>query len=294
MNEKILSLLPKTGPLASAIPQFLKHLTYEEGAALNTVKSYLFDLNQWNLYLKKQGIKSLTAIEPKNLRLCLEEMADLENSSIQRKIAAFKKFAKYLKKNLIIKQDLTTHLPSPKIKKHLPDVLNEEEMMGFLSNIPQSFWILFLVMYTCGLRISEALNLRPSDIDFERNCIRVLGKGKKTREVPIIGFLARDLQGHILKPQKYVFEKNGKAISARTVQLLTKKTAVLAGIQKNVTPHTLRHSFATHLLANGSDLRSIQTLLGHSSLSTTQIYTNLDYKTLAKEYDKAHPLAKKS
>jgi len=205
---------------------------------------------------------------------------------------------------LILEKKLDSNIaklvPTPKSKKHLPNFLSEEQVFYLINCVendslaPERDKLIFILLYECGLRVSEVCNLKWSQVLFESSQLRVENaKGAKSRVVPLLEATSKRLKSFAdVSASEYVFtNKNKKRLSERSVQLILKKYIQKTGLQGKITPHTLRHTFATHLLSNGANLRVIQELLGHSSLSTTQKYTHLDFKSMALEYDKAHPLA---
>ena len=215
-----------------------------------------------------------------------------------------KVFLNFLKKNSIIESSPFELVKAPKTAQHLPDVLSPEDVEQLLSIKPEDALeirdlAIVELMYSSGLRVSETANIDIDDFEEEMSFLRVLGKGSKTRIVPLGRYAISAIQNWIKERQKYSEESTalfinlkGSRLSVRSIQLRLKRMALKQGLPP-VHPHMLRHSFATHMLESSGDLRTIQELLGHSSLSTTQIYTKLDYQYLVKIYDKAHPRAKK-
>ena len=224
--------------------------------------------------------------------------------SIQRHLSSAKGFFKFLLKNQIIESSPFDLISGPKAAKHLPDVLSPEDveiLMNFKpsNNIEIRDLAIIELMYSSGLRVSETSGVNLNDFEEDMRFLRVLGKGSKTRLVPIGRFAKQAIQNWLIEREKiqlssdalFVNLKGGR-ITTRSIQLRLKRLALKQGLPP-VYPHMLRHSFATHMLESGGDLRTIQELLGHTSLSTTQIYTKLDYQHLVKIYDEAHPKAKK-
>ena len=224
--------------------------------------------------------------------------------SIQRHLSSAKGFFKFLKKNSIIESSPFELVNAPKTPQHLPDVLSPEDVEQLLSLKPVDVLeirdlAIVELMYSSGLRVSETANIDLNDFEEEMSFLRVLGKGSKTRIVPLGRYAINAIQNWIKEREKYsekskalFINLKGSRLSVRSIQLRLKRLALKQGLPP-VHPHMLRHSFATHMLESSGDLRTIQELLGHSSLSTTQIYTKLDYQYLVKIYDKAHPRAKK-
>ena len=231
----------------------------------------------------------------------------LEKSSISRELSSLKSFFNWLIRNKIIKNTAISIISSPKQNKILPKALEVDDTFNVL-DIAQDFakseWqglrdvAILTILYGCGLRISEALSLNFGDID-HNNFLKIKGKGNKERLVPVLPVIREKINAyleacpyHIKQGEALFLGARGERISPRIVQRTLEKIRGYLGLSDNLTPHALRHSFATHLLANGTDLRTLQELLGHASLSTTQRYTDVQIETLKKEYHKAHPLEK--
>ena len=286
------------------IANYLEYLDKIRGLSKNTTLSYKRDLEKFGSFLLKQKISTYEEI---NSDICSRWIGDLylneiDAKSIQRHISSLKGFFSFLIKNNIVINSPMSNIVSPKATKKLPNVLSPEEieiLVSFSPKSTQDFRDIAIIelIYSSGLRVSEATNVKLDDFEDNRNFLRVLGKGSKTRLVPV-GQYANDAisawlekRNSIHSESKYLFlNLRGKKISTRSVQERIRKISVIQGLPP-VNPHMLRHSFATHLLESSGDLRSIQELLGHSSLSTTQIYTKLDYQHLMSVYEKAHPRA---
>ena len=286
------------------IANYLEYLDKIRGLSKNTTLSYKRDLEKFGSFLLKEKISTYEEI---NSDTCSRWIGDLylneiDAKSIQRHISSLKGFFSFLIKNNIVINSPMSNIVSPKATKKLPNVLSPEEIEILVSFSPkgtQDFRDIAIIelIYSSGLRVSEATNVKLEDFEDNRNFLRVLGKGSKTRLVPV-GQYANDAisawlekRNSIHSESKYLFlNLRGKKISTRSVQERIRKISVIQGLPP-VNPHMLRHSFATHLLESSGDLRSIQELLGHSSLSTTQIYTKLDYQHLMSVYEKAHPRA---
>lgn len=286
------------------IANYLEYLDKIRGLSKNTTLSYKRDLEKFGSFLLKEKISTYEEI---NSDTCSRWIGDLylneiDAKSIQRHISSLKGFFSFLIKNNIVINSPMSNIVSPKATKKLPNVLSPEEieiLVSFSPKSTQDFRDIAIIelIYSSGLRVSEATNVKLDDFEDNRNFLRVLGKGSKTRLVPV-GHYANDAisawlekRNSIHSESKYLFlNLRGKKISTRSVQERIRKISVIQGLPP-VNPHMLRHSFATHLLESSGDLRSIQELLGHSSLSTTQIYTKLDYQHLMSVYEKAHPRA---
>ena len=291
---------------AALIFDYLDFLKNIKGLSENTAKAYQRDLNKFSNFLESISIESLENISEEK---CSAWIADLfQNNvsarSIQRHISSAKGFFSYMKKIGLVQSSPFELINSPKSPNHLPNILSPEEVSQLLNFKPKNsqdkrdFAIIELI-YSSGLRVSEAVNSNLSDFEDNNNFLRVIGKGSKTRLVPVGRFAQNAIKEWISERKKILTSDDalfvnlrGSRISTRSVQERIKNIALKQGLPP-VNPHMLRHSFATHLLESSGDLRSIQELLGHSSLSTTQIYTRLDYQHLIKVYENTHPRAHK-
>ena len=291
---------------AALIFDYLDFLKNIKGLSENTAKAYQRDLNKFSNFLESISVDSLESISEEK---CSAWIADLfQNNvsarSIQRHISSAKGFFSYMKKIGLVQSSPFELINSPKSPNHLPNILSPEEVSQLLNFKPKNsqdkrdFAIIELI-YSSGLRVSEAVNSNLSDFEDNNNFLRVIGKGLKTRLVPVGRFAQNAIKEWISERKKILTSDDalfvnlrGSRISTRSVQERIKNIALKQGLPP-VNPHMLRHSFATHLLESSGDLRSIQELLGHSSLSTTQIYTRLDYQHLIKVYENTHPRAHK-
>ena len=291
---------------AALIFDYLDFLKNIKGLSENTAKAYQRDLNKFSNFLESISIDCLESISEEE---CSAWIADLfQNNvsarSIQRHISSAKGFFSYMKKIGLVQTSPFELINSPKSANHLPNILSPEEVSQLLNFKPKNsqdkrdFAIIELI-YSSGLRVSEAVNSNLSDFEDNNNFLRVIGKGSKTRLVPVGRFAQNAIKEWICERKKILTSDDalfvnlrGSRISTRSVQERIKNIALKQGLPP-VNPHMLRHSFATHLLESSGDLRSIQELLGHSSLSTTQIYTRLDYQHLIKVYENTHPRAHK-
>ena len=291
---------------AALIFDYLDFLKNIKGLSENTTKAYQRDLNKFSNFLESISIDCLESISEEK---CSAWIADLfQNNvsarSIQRHISSAKGFFSYMKKIGLVQSSPFELINSPKSPNHLPNILSPEEVSQLLNFKPKNsqdkrdFAIIELI-YSSGLRVSEAVNSNLSDFEDNNNFLRVIGKGSKTRLVPVGRFAQNAIKEWISARKKILTSDDalfvnlrGSRISTRSVQERIKNIALKQGLPP-VNPHMLRHSFATHMLESSGDLRSIQELLGHSSLSTTQIYTRLDYQHLIKVYENTHPRAHK-
>ena len=290
----------------SDIKEYLVFVSQVKNLSENTTKSYQRDLKKLCLFLESLKIKDYTDV---SMDICSAWIGDLfsQNNnprSIQRHLSSAKGFFRFLKKNNLIAASPFELITAPKSASNLPEVLTPEDVEQLLNFKPSSLieirdLAIVEMMYSSGLRVSETVNINVSDFEEGMSFLRVLGKGSKTRLVPIGRFAISAINNWLGERDKIVsntdalfLNSKGTRLTVRSVQLRLKKMALKQGLPP-IHPHMLRHSFATHMLESSGDLRTIQELLGHSSLSTTQIYTKLDYQHLAKIYDQAHPRAKK-
>ena len=299
MNEKKYFLISK-------ITDYLDFLENIKGLSANTIKSYQRDLIKFSHFSEAANVDSFDMF---NEEICSSWIADLFQQnvsarSIQRHISSAKGFFEYAQKNTLINSSPFELINSPKSPNYLPNVLSPEDVEQLLNFKPKNIqetrdMAIVELIYSSGLRVSEAVNVDLNDFEESGNFLRVLGKGSKTRLVPVGRFAKSAIDKWIEERKKistidealFVNLRGGR-ISTRSIQERIKTLALMQGLPP-VNPHMLRHSFATHLLESSGDLRSIQELLGHSSLSTTQIYTRLDYQHLIKIYEKSHPRATK-
>ena len=292
--------------LYSLIYDYLDFSENIKGLSKNTTNSYQRDLNKFSKFLKASGVNDFESLTEE---MCSAWIADLfQNNvsarSIQRHISSAKGFFNYLKKSGLVTNSPFELINSPKSPSHLPNVLSPEEVSQLLNFKPKNAQekrdlAIIELIYSSGLRVSETVNADLSDFEDGKDFLRVLGKGSKTRLVPVGRYAKNAIEDWMIERDKLSTKDDslfvnlrGNRITTRSVQERLKNIAIMQGLPP-VNPHMLRHSFATHLLESSGDLRSIQELLGHSSLSTTQIYTRLDYQHLIKVYENSHPRAHK-
>lgn len=283
------------------ISEFLSYLELDMNYSNNTILSYDNDLKKIESYYSK---KDLLKLNVNDLMKYINVLSDLAPSTVSHNISTLKSFYSYFVKTGKISINPTDALKSPKLGTHLPTYLTEEEINTLLDiKVEDAFTArnkaLLELMYGTGLRISEVINLEFKNIDVEECIVRVMGKGSKERIVPINDYALNALNDYLenYRPSmiktdinNYLFLNNhGKQMTRQGVFKIIKKECLLKGIKKDVSPHTLRHTFATHLLQNGADLRIIQELLGHSDISTTQIYTHLSNDELHNDYKEYFP-----
>ncbi len=288
------------------ISQFLTSLKHEKNASPHTIASYKRDLIQLARYLEERKIV-LRRIDNVILRGFLAKLQENKNkkSTIARKLAAIRSFFQFCIKKKWLEDNPAKAVATPKQEKHMPSFLSEDEMAQFL-DLPQTRRPLDLrdraaleLLYATGMRVSELAGLNLDDLNFSERLIRVRGKGKKERLVPF-GKKAEDSLTFYIRSRPQVnkgkIEANavflnyrGERLTSRSVERIVDKYIRLTALRRKISPHSLRHSFASHLLSRGADLRVIQELLGHESLATTQKYTHLDLKQLLDVYKKSHP-----
>ncbi len=286
---------------------FLDYLSIEKGLSKNTLLAYERDLKRYGNYLKRAGISSLDGVTRKEIMefLLKEKDRGLSATSISRGLVAIRMWHRFLAQEGRIKEDVTEVLEAPKLWKHLPEVLSvtEVEMLLKAPNARKTQGIrdqaLLELLYATGMRASEAATVKVGHLNFESGYIRVIGKGDKERIVPVGQHAKKSVQRYLdqARPQwvKQASEDAlfvthlGRKMSRQTVWGILKKYSRLAKVKKKIYPHILRHSFATHLLENGADLRVVQELLGHSDISTTQIYTHVEKSRLKSIHQKFHP-----
>jgi len=293
--------------LKALIKEFLDYLSIERGLSKNTLESYGRDLGKYSAYFKKQGIENPDGIKRQDIQNFLMTLKDgkLNASSIARNLVAIKVFHRYLTTQRYIKEDVTSVLETPKLWKTLPDVLDLSEVEAIIEK-PNTLKKQGLrdraaleLMYATGMRVSELVNLKVSDIHMDAGFVRCIGKGQKERVIPVGRKAKEALQKYLAKARpKFLKNKEstalfltrlGKSMSRQSFWMVIKRYVREARIKKRVTPHTFRHSFATHLLQRGADLRVVQELLGHTDISTTQIYTHIDKERLKQIHQKFHP-----
>ena len=282
------------------LKEFLKIKSYSN----HTILSYERDINEFFIFLNGQKIKlnQINSSLGSQWLISLRKKG-LSNRSIHRKISSVRNFFRYLQKNKHLEQNIFEGIRVPKIEEKLPKILSLEDVDKLLSFQPKSKYDFrdkaFLeLLYSSGLRVSEAVNVTMKSFEANFSFLKILGKGRKERLVPVGDFAIKAIRDWLnnrglVEDQNILFtNKYGKKITVRAMQQRLEKISLSLGMQ-SIHPHMLRHSFATHMLESSGDLRSIQEMLGHSSLSTTQIYTKLNFQQLVKIYDKAHPHAQK-
>ena len=291
----------------NAIELYLTWLELDKGLSKNTVKSYHSDISQFLKFLFKKKLKNWDSVQSSHFDAWLNQLGaeGLSKQSQSRKFTSIRSFSKFLLSERIIKKDFSELSYRPKLDKKLPITLEINEMTQLI-NVAKSDTIYGLrdyciieLMYSAGLRVSELCFLKIEHMNIEDGILRVFGKGSKERIVPLGENAKRALDAYLVRSRPSFVNTNtdttiflsrmGKALSRKTIWYMIKRYSEKALIKKAIKPHTMRHSFATHLLEGGADLRSIQDLLGHADISTTQIYTNMQKARLQEEHFIHHP-----
>ena len=310
------------------ISSFLQHLIVEKGFSRNTSEAYRNDLGQFWEFIQDQSNRDKhtnsngsgsenanqvwSAVDINVLNEYIEDLRGRKgyrDTTTARKVASIKSFFGFLSENNIITEDPTESIGSPRVGRTLPKFLPEEEVTSLLdvayksgTNEGHRDAVIMELLYATGLRVGELVSLNMQDVDLSESYIRCMGKGSKERIVHLYPKALEELRrylkharvaliGHRRTEPSLFVNHRGERLTRQWVWTILKTYAQKAGIQQNITPHTLRHSFATHLLQNGASLRHVQELLGHSSISTTQVYTHLTNGYVEKEYEKSHPRA---
>jgi len=291
-----------------AINDFINYCVFEKGLSEKTKDSYFNDLKVYKLYLEKHKINDVSDISDIHIKEFLKDRNKCENiSTIAHNLTVIKNFHKYLLKSNLVDKDVSEFIERPKLRKSIPKTLSTEDILklfdiDLVTEFDYRNKAMLELMYGCGLRVSEIVNLNIHDIDFTNCVIRVMGKGSKERIVPLGEYciyylnLYLERRSSMLKKErcdKLFLNNHGKGMTRQGFFKILKEIDKLKGIKKELSPHTIRHSFATHLLNNGADLRSIQTMLGHENIETTQIYTHVSNNYVKENYEASHPRSKK-
>ncbi|MFH0985464.1 MAG: tyrosine recombinase XerC [Candidatus Omnitrophota bacterium] len=288
------------------VEDFLNFLATEKGASVHTTKNYGIDLREFVKFMAEKELRSLSYLDIRSF-LAFLKTREYSKSSISRKLACLRSFFKYLVRENILTQNPAAGIATPKKEKRLPSFMNPDEVTKLLDAPDKNSWeekrdkAILEMLYSSGLRVSELAGLNHDDLDFFGGLVRVRGKGKKERIVPV-GQTAlnclraycdmkapREVANAIKKP--LFISRIGSRLTDRSVRRMILKYVKRTGLGKEISPHMFRHSFATHMLDRGADLRSVQELLGHANLSTTQIYTHVTTQRLKDAYAAAHPRA---
>ncbi|MCX5701880.1 MAG: tyrosine recombinase XerC [Candidatus Omnitrophica bacterium] len=282
------------------IEKFMRYLEIEKNYSKHTILNYRLDLEDFSKFLADSPIQNVDYLDLRKYLAVLKEK-NLGARTVNRRLSSLRSFFKFLLRDGYLKTNPTLSLSSPKQEKHLPSFLTEDEVTKLIeAALPKDERgmrdrAILETFYSTGMRISELVGLDVKDIDFIGGVVKVMGKGKKERIAPIgdvaVSRIRAYLEARKKQSEALFLNKSGRRITDRGVRNIVKKYLKMASIKQGVSAHTLRHSFATHLLNRGADLRSVQELLGHANLSSTQIYTHLTTERLKSVYDKAHPRA---
>lgn len=291
------------------IDRFIHYLAVERGLSKNTLESYQRDLIGYTNFLKKGGVWDVNQTRRANVISYLAELQKngRATSTISRNLASIRAFYGFLLRDGLIDGDPTANLESPKIEKRLPNVLSVKDVEALLDapDLKESAGLrdkaMLELLYATGIRVSELVSLNIDDINLNMGFLKCYGKGAKERIIPLGSVALKFLQDYTSRSRKQLLRNqeetslflnhHGQRLTRQGFWKIIKKYAKQANIKKDITPHTLRHSFATHLLENGADLRSVQEMLGHADISTTQIYTHITKSRLKEVYAKTHPRA---
>ncbi|HRV81991.1 MAG TPA: tyrosine recombinase XerC [Planctomycetota bacterium] len=300
---------PEGDGLFEWVDRFLDILAHGRGYSPHTLKAYGQDLAEFAQFLEAWGVEQPDQVTPRHLRAYLGAVdeRELASSSLQRKLSSLRGFFKELLSSGHVASDPCVGLRKRRSGRYLPGVLSPKEVEALLAAPDPTTALgrrdaaLFEVMYSTGSRASETVSMDRGQVDFARGLVRILGKGRKERLAVVGSHAKRALQAYLQDPERpaarvqagdaLFLGRNGTRLTTRSLERLVAERALAAGIPRRVTPHTLRHSFATHLLDRGADLRAVQELLGHAHLTTTQIYTHVSIERLQAVYEKAHPRA---
>jgi integrase/recombinase XerD len=289
-----------------ALDIFIDQLWLEDGLSRNTLESYRRDLSQFSQWLERHAGKSLDQVEQADLEQYLAyRFPQVKPKSISRLIASLRRYYRYLLRENLIRTDPTLQLASPKLPRSLPKSLSESDVVGLLEapNVSEALGMrdraMLETLYATGLRVSELVTLKVSEVSLDMGVVRVMGKGSKERLVPLgeeaVDWIRKYLEAarpHILEQrlcESLFVTQRGEGMTRQAFWYLIKRYAQMAGMHKPISPHVLRHAFATHLLNHGADLRVVQMLLGHADISTTQIYTHVARERLKQLHAVHHP-----
>ena len=300
--------MSETGPLQARLSGFIDHLGHERRLSPATVKSYQRDLEQFLSWLAENGTSSPQEINQHLVRawVASRHRHNISGKSLQRQLSSLRTFFRYLLREGVMTHNPAEGVRAPKAKRPLPKALDADQLSHLLDRqatdpLEKRDLAMMELFYSCGLRLAELVSLDVRDLPAENDQLEVIGKGAKTRRVPL-GNMARKALGEWLKERgRYAAEDEpalfvstrGNRIHPRSVQQRIDRLARQLNALQHLHPHMLRHSFASHLLESSGDLRAVQELLGHADISTTQVYTHLDFQHLARVYDQAHPRARK-
>ena len=286
--------------IARFVEKFISYLEIEKNYSIHTVLNYKLDLREFERFLEDKPLEGVEYITLRKFLASLKSK-NLKSRTLARKISTLKSFYRFLCREGYLKSNPTLLLSSPKLDKHLPNFLTENEMTKLIESPKQDNLLgrrdraILETLYSTGMRVSELVGLNVETVDFIGGIVKVLGKGKKERLLPIGKTALLAIRAYLDmrdKQRKELFlNKNYIRLTDRGIRNILNKYIRITSLKQHISPHALRHSFATHLLNRGADLRSVQELLGHVNLSTTQIYTHLSTERLKAVYEKAHPHA---
>jgi tyrosine recombinase XerC len=283
------------------VEEFLRYCETERGYSSHTVINYRTDLREFSLFTEKPLLQATSL----DIRTFIEHLYDIDRArtTINRKISAIRRFFRYHMRENHITADPSAHITSAKTFRHLPDFLTLEEMARLLDSLPEATEkeprdkAILELLYATGIRVGELVGLKKKDIRFDESLVRVMGKGGKERLVPVheraLGLLRRYLDVCPSEERQVFLSLRRHPLQERDVRRILDHALRAMAFAKHITPHKIRHSFATHLLEKGADLRMVQELLGHSSLSTTQVYTHVTMESMKKVYQRCHPRGEK-
>jgi integrase/recombinase XerD len=303
VNEKLAAL-----PLGRCVKDFLNYLTVEAGLAQNTILAYGRDLKSFLEYCQSKNIKNLQEIKPPLVQgyIVTLSKAGRSESTVKRTLTAIKMLLRFGNLTGLIKSDFTSVFDSPKLWQKLPVICSTQQVVNLLNapDVKEPFYLrdkaMLELLYATGMRASELATVKVSDINLDVGYLRCIGKGSKERIIPVGKTAAAAIKNYLTELRfrlagKYsadflLLSRTGRPMGRIEIWRLVKKHAIRAGMPRNLTVHTLRHCFATHLLAGGADLRSVQEMLGHADIATTQIYTHVDQQRLREIHRKYHPM----
>lgn len=295
--------------MEDVLDAFLSYMRHTQSGSLHTEDAYHRDISRFIAFLKSEGISNFKDVDRfviqtfiMKLRSGQLSVKPISNRSLARNMSSLRSFYQYLSQVFDYESNPFIAIKTPKLSKKLPDFLFVDEIDCLLDSIDISTPVglrnrcIIELMYGCGLRVSEVVQLKCEDIDYNQMVLRIIGKGSKMRMVPFYkdlrDFMLAYQQSKTVQSDTFILNSRGKPMTTRAVQYILNDAAQDSGLQMQIHPHMLRHSFATHLLDNGADLRIVQELLGHQKLSTTQIYTHITVDRLKRLYTEAHPRAK--
>jgi integrase/recombinase XerC len=297
-----------TPQAAQWLDRFQRYLATERRLSVHTLSAYSRDIKALQVWCDRNRLSDWSDLDHQRIRMfaARSHAAGLEGRSIQRRLAAIRSFFNFLLREGVLRHNPGLDVRAPKAVKRLPNTLDVDQMRQLLTRSPSNDLqvrdlALLELFYSSGLRLAELTGLKLHNLDLKTRQVRVLGKGGNERIVPVGSAAVKALHQWLSKraglaqpdEQAVFVGRHGAALGARAVQLRVAQMARVAGLPQHLHPHMLRHSFATHLLESSRDLRGVQELLGHANISTTQVYTHLDFQHLARTYDQAHPRAKR-